>query len=105
LETTAKLLKLLGGNSRLFSKCALKSLDDQADFDSAMRRFGPSRPSQLILLRNRTLFRRFILNGVLLLGLNVCRHFVHQLIEGRARVTHQILAGRSEPHGLRAALE
>jgi hypothetical protein len=28
----------------------LKSLNNQADFDSAIRRFDPSRPSQLILL-------------------------------------------------------
>jgi len=46
LETTAKLLKLLEGVSGLFSKCALKSLNNQADFDSAIRRFDPSRPSQ-----------------------------------------------------------
>jgi len=30
----------------LFSKCALKSLNNQTDFDSAIRRFDPSRPSQ-----------------------------------------------------------
>jgi hypothetical protein len=46
LETTAKLLKLLEGVSSLFSKCALKSFNNRADFDSAIRRFDPSRPSQ-----------------------------------------------------------
>jgi hypothetical protein len=59
LETAANLLKLLEGGSGLFSKCALKSLENQTDFDSAIRRFDPSRSSQLILLGNRTLFRRF----------------------------------------------
>ena len=29
----------------IFSKCVLKSLNNQADFDSAIRRFDPSRPS------------------------------------------------------------
>jgi hypothetical protein len=37
LETVAKLLKLLGRGLAVFSKCALKSLDNQADFDSAIR--------------------------------------------------------------------
>jgi hypothetical protein len=46
LETTAKLLILLGRDSALCSKCALESLNNQADFDSAIRRFDPSRPSQ-----------------------------------------------------------
>jgi hypothetical protein len=46
LETTAKLLKTLGGILAVFSKCALKSLYNQADFDSAVRRFDPSRASQ-----------------------------------------------------------
>jgi hypothetical protein len=50
LEATAKLLKLLEAIFCLSSKCALKSLNNQADFDSAIRRFDPSRPSQLILL-------------------------------------------------------
>jgi hypothetical protein len=36
--------------SAIFSKCDLKSLNIQTDFDSAIRRFDPSRPSQLILL-------------------------------------------------------
>jgi hypothetical protein len=46
LETAAKLLKLLEGSFGLFSKCALKSFNIQTDFDSAIRRFDPSRPSQ-----------------------------------------------------------
>jgi hypothetical protein len=50
LETASKLLKLLEGVSTVFSKCALKSLKNQPDFDSAIRRFDPSRPSHLILL-------------------------------------------------------
>jgi hypothetical protein len=37
LETTANLLKLLEGVLAAFSKCALKLLDNQADFDSAIR--------------------------------------------------------------------
>jgi hypothetical protein len=48
LETAANLLKLLERVSTIFSKCALKSLDNQADFDSAIRRFDPSRPSQAV---------------------------------------------------------
>jgi hypothetical protein len=32
----------------IFSKCALKSLNNQADFDSAIRRFDSSRPSQAV---------------------------------------------------------
>jgi hypothetical protein len=50
LETADKLLKLLERVLTVFSKRALKLLDNQADFDSAIRRFDPSRPSQLILL-------------------------------------------------------
>jgi hypothetical protein len=46
---------------------------NSADFDSAIRRFDPSRPSQL----NRFVLL-LILNGFLLLILNVCRHFVRQ---------------------------
>jgi hypothetical protein len=46
LETTAKLLKLLDGVFGLFSECTLKSLNNRADFDFAIRRFDPSRPSQ-----------------------------------------------------------
>jgi len=44
LETAAKLLKLLEGILAIFSKCALKSLDIQADFDSAIQMSDPSRP-------------------------------------------------------------
>ena len=46
LKVPAKLLKSLEGILSLFSKCALKSLNNQTDFDSAIRRFDPSRPSQ-----------------------------------------------------------
>src|SRR5437868_15451634 len=46
LEMAAKLLKLLEGVLSIFSKLPLKSLNNQADFDSAIRRFDPSRPSQ-----------------------------------------------------------
>jgi len=47
LETPAKPLKLLERVLADFSKCALKSLDNQADFDSAIPRFESWRPSQL----------------------------------------------------------
>jgi hypothetical protein len=46
LETIAKQLKSLGHVSGLFSKCASKSLDNQADFDSAIPWFESRRPSQ-----------------------------------------------------------
>jgi hypothetical protein len=46
LETAAKLLKLLERVLAAFSKCALKSLDNQSDFDSAIPRFESWRPSQ-----------------------------------------------------------
>jgi hypothetical protein len=78
LETTAKLLNSLEDIFGFSSKRALKSLNNQADFDSAIRRFDPSRPSQLKSLSNHPLFRAFILNAFLLLTLNVCRHFVRQ---------------------------
>jgi len=39
LEIAAKLLKLLELIFDVFSKCALKSLNNQADFDSAILRF------------------------------------------------------------------
>jgi hypothetical protein len=39
LEMAAKLLELLESVLAVFSKCALKSLNNQADFDSAIRRF------------------------------------------------------------------
>jgi hypothetical protein len=45
LETAAKLLSLLEGISPIFSKFPMKSLNNQTDFDSAIRRFDPSRPS------------------------------------------------------------
>jgi len=43
LEKSAKQLKLLGRVLAIFSKCALKLLDNQADFDSAI----PKWPSLL----------------------------------------------------------
>ena len=46
LEMASKLLELLESVLAVFSKCTLKSLNNQADFDSAIRRFDPSRPSQ-----------------------------------------------------------
>ncbi|MDX3970242.1 MAG: hypothetical protein QHD01_27080 [Bradyrhizobium sp.] len=46
LETVANLLKLLECVSTILSKCALKSLYNQAGFDSAIRRFDPSRPKR-----------------------------------------------------------
>ena len=49
METAANLLRLLEGVFTVFSKCALKLLDNQADFDSAIRRFDPSRPSHPVL--------------------------------------------------------
>jgi hypothetical protein len=56
LEMLAKQLMLLETNWLIFSKYALKSLNNQTDFDSAIRRFDPSRPSQLILRGNLSLF-------------------------------------------------
>jgi hypothetical protein len=38
-----KLLNLLEAILAIFSKCALKSLHNQAGFDSAIRRFDPGR--------------------------------------------------------------
>jgi hypothetical protein len=46
LETAANLLRLLERVLPDFSKSALNSFDNQTDFDSAIRRFDPSRPSQ-----------------------------------------------------------
>jgi hypothetical protein len=48
LETAAKLLRSLERLLADFSKCALKSLDNQADFDSAIPRFESWRPSQQV---------------------------------------------------------
>jgi hypothetical protein len=48
LETAANLLELLERILTIFSKCALKSLYNQTGFDSAIRRFDPSRPSQAV---------------------------------------------------------
>jgi hypothetical protein len=47
LEAVAKLLKWLEPISAIFSKCALKSLENQTDFDSAIPRFESWRPSQI----------------------------------------------------------
>jgi hypothetical protein len=51
LETAAKLLKLLERVLAVFSKCTLKLLDNQADFDSAIPRFESWRPSQIKALK------------------------------------------------------
>jgi hypothetical protein len=45
LEMATKPLKLLGRVLTDYPKCGLKSLDNQADFDSAIQRFESSRPS------------------------------------------------------------
>ena len=58
LETAANLLELLERLFSLFSKCDLKSLNNQADFDSAIRRFDPSRPSHPFLRSARLPKRR-----------------------------------------------
>jgi hypothetical protein len=52
LETAANLLRLLEHVLAVFSKCALKSLNNQTDFDSAIRRFDPSRPSHRYPVRS-----------------------------------------------------
>jgi hypothetical protein len=54
LETAANLLELLERLFGIFSKCALKTLNNQTDFDSAIRRFDPSRPSQPVRLLSTT---------------------------------------------------
>jgi len=73
LETAAKLLKLLRRIFRFSSKRALKSLNNQTDFDSAIRRFDPSRPSHafsfsenfLSLIRKARQMRAFLIaNGL-----------------------------------------
>jgi hypothetical protein len=53
LETAAKLLKLRERVLPAFSKCALKLLDNQADFDSAIPRFESWRRSQVKALKTR----------------------------------------------------
>jgi len=45
LEMPDKQLIFLEANSAIFSKRSLESLNNQTDFDSAIRRFDPSRPS------------------------------------------------------------
>jgi hypothetical protein len=46
LETAANLLELLERLFSLFSKCALKLLNNQADFDSAILMSSKSRPDR-----------------------------------------------------------
>jgi hypothetical protein len=50
LETGTRLLKLLERVLVDFSKSALKSLDNQADFDSAIPRFESWRPNQQVIV-------------------------------------------------------
>src|ERR1039457_1054309 len=49
-ESTANLLMRNGANFDIFSECALILLANWSDFDSVMRRFDSSRPSQPIYL-------------------------------------------------------
>jgi hypothetical protein len=42
-------IEIAKGHFKCFPKCALKSLNNQTDFDSAIRRFDPSRPSHPLL--------------------------------------------------------
>jgi hypothetical protein len=46
LETAPNLLELLERLFSLFSKCALKSFNNRADFDSAILMSSKSRPGQ-----------------------------------------------------------
>ena len=46
LEMPIKQLISLEANSAMFSKRALKSLNNQTDFDSAIRRFDPPAPAR-----------------------------------------------------------
>jgi hypothetical protein len=48
-ESAPNLLMYLGAKIASFSECALISLKVLPDFDSAIRRFDPSRPSQSVL--------------------------------------------------------
>jgi hypothetical protein len=86
LETAAKLLISLEAIFGIFSKCTLKSLDNQTDFDSAIPWFESRRPSQTRSLIDRALFCRdvcssgVILNAFLLLVLNVCSRGVRQTV-------------------------
>ena len=52
-ELPANLLIHLGANSAGYSECALITLKVLADFDSTIRRFDPSRPSQPVPMRER----------------------------------------------------
>ena len=49
MESAPKLLISFEAIFLIFTKRALKSLDNQAGFDSAIRRFDPSRPSHAVL--------------------------------------------------------
>jgi hypothetical protein len=49
-ESAADLLVDNGSNFAIFSECALISKEKLSDFDSVIRRFESSRPSQLIYL-------------------------------------------------------
>jgi hypothetical protein len=46
LEMVAKILNSRAVILSIITKYVLKSLSNQTDFDSAIRRFDPSRPSQ-----------------------------------------------------------
>jgi hypothetical protein len=60
LETAANLLRLLKRVLTIFSKNVLKSLNNQADFDSAIRRLnGPTEFFDFTSLIG--LFKRFVL--------------------------------------------
>jgi hypothetical protein len=48
-EIPANLLKYMGTKSVLYSECALILFRVPADFDSTIRRFESSRPSQAVL--------------------------------------------------------
>jgi hypothetical protein len=64
LETAAKLLISLEAIFGIFSKCTLKSLDNQTDFDSAIPRFEswrPARTQDIELPPETVLFSRGIL--------------------------------------------
>ena len=55
LETAAKLLRLLKRVLTISSKHALKSLYNQADFDSTIRRFDPLPPQPQFIQPNQAL--------------------------------------------------
>ena len=63
LETAAKLLELLEPVLTIFSKCALKSLNNQADFDSAIRRVRSLPPQPVDIARLNRFFVPSFGNG------------------------------------------